>query len=421
MRVLVAIVSGIAALAAGYLVLLNDAPVVVRFSPGQTATAPLAIALLAAFATGALLVTLVAGAGAVSRGARAWRVRRRTRREARASERTAQARELLWTGAPTAARAALGRSGRGADDDPGRIALLAEAHLQEDDAAGARALLDAALPRVGPDPHLLDLLAEAATRLDDGPGAIDALERARLGRPASPRLLRRLRDLQIAAGRWEAALPLQAEIVLHQHTPAALASETALLRGIRYEVTLARVGDDPRPAARELAAMARESPEFVPAWVSAGDLLAQAGRTVRARWLWERGLKRTGHPILAERLGVLNAAAARPDRTVRALQRARRRHPDDPRLLGLLTHQLLELGRLDEVEALLDLAGPSPARTLARGALERRRGNFERAAELFAEGVSAGAGYACAACHRPSAGWAGACPACRRWGTIGPR
>src|SRR5215831_1020859 len=251
MRFLVAIVFGIAALAAGYLVLLNDAPVVVHFGTTHSATAPLAIALLAAFGVGASLVTLLAGAGAVTRNIRAGRVRRRARREALKSERTAQARELLWTGAPAEARATLKRAGRDLDNDVAHLALLAETHLEEDDADGARALLKEALPRVGPDPRLLDLLAEASMRLGDPAAAVEALERARLGRPASPRLLRRLRDLHVAAGRWDAALPLQAEIVLHRHSPAGLEAETALLHGIKYELTLAHAEKDPERAARE--------------------------------------------------------------------------------------------------------------------------------------------------------------------------
>src|SRR5262249_59632254 len=100
-----------------------------------------------------------------------------------------------------------------------RLVLLAESHLHEGDAAGARKVLEEGILRVGLEPRLLDLLAEAAERSGDVRGAADALERARLARPDSPRLARRLRDVYAHAGRWTEALAVQGEILLPLHDP----------------------------------------------------------------------------------------------------------------------------------------------------------------------------------------------------------
>jgi len=63
-RWLTAIVAVLVVIAAGYLVFLNAAPVVVRLTPERTASAPLAVALLVAFAAGGVVVALVATARA---------------------------------------------------------------------------------------------------------------------------------------------------------------------------------------------------------------------------------------------------------------------------------------------------------------------------------------------------------------------
>src|SRR5262249_47108799 len=67
---------------------------------------------------------------------------------------------------------------------------------------------------------------------------------------------------------------------------AARARGERAMRGRRYQPALDGAG--PPRAARLLLALAREDPSFLPAWVGAGDVLAQSGRRVRARRVWER-------------------------------------------------------------------------------------------------------------------------------------
>src|SRR5207245_11272343 len=126
-----------------------------------------------------------------------------------------------------------------APSDATRLALLAETHLNDDDPAAARKLLEEGLQEAGPEPRLLVLLAEAAERTGDLRAAADALERARAVHPESPRLARRLRDVHAAAGRWSEALVVQGEILLRIHDAASLAREERALRGLRYQAALA--------------------------------------------------------------------------------------------------------------------------------------------------------------------------------------
>ena len=423
-RWLGAVIAALFLIGAGYVVFLNPDPVVVHVTPRRSYTPPLAAALLTAFAAGGCLVGLAAVVRAGRRGWHGWRARRRARHEARRAALTDRARALVWAGDYSRARAELLRDERGVPDDAGRIALLAETHLQEGDPAAARSLLDQGLARVGLDPRLLDLLAEAAERSGDLRAAGEALERARLGQPQSPRLARRLRDLYTADGRWNDALRLQGEIMLGIRGAAALAGEEGTLRGLRYQAAFAET--DGRRVARLLLRLAREEPSFLPAWVSAGDHLAHAGRRVSARRVWERALRHQPAAVLLERLERLHASRGRPERTTRLYRRTVRRHPEAQAVLLLFARHLIVTGALDQAsEALAGLPEPLASHAVTHalwGELHRRRGNDKLAAESFARAFGSDGGFLasfrCTSCQRPADTWDGYCPGCRRWGTL---
>jgi tetratricopeptide (TPR) repeat protein len=427
MRWLYALVAASLVIAGGWVAFLNPGDVEVRLAPGQTTTAPLAGALLAAFAAGGLLVGLTTAVRASARGWQAWREQRRVRRERRRAESLGRGRDLLWAGEYARARAELLRAERELPDDARRIELLAETHLREGDAAEARSVLEQALGRGGADAHLLDLLATAAERTSDLGGAVAALERARLERPGSPRLARRLRDLYVRAGRWPDAVALQAESLLQVRRTPALAEEETLLRGIRYQAALADA--EPRRAARLLIALAREDPRFVPAWVSAGDRLVAAGRPLAARRIWERGARHHPAAVLLERIEQLNATERRPERTARIFRRLGRRHPDAGAVPLLLARHLIVQSALEEAaEVLSTVPAPLSGHPLVHtlwGELHRRRGNHTLAADTFARALAPDLGVAapfrCTGCRRPADAWEAYCAGCGRWGTFRAR
>lgn len=419
---LVATLAVALAVAAGWLWLLNPAPVAVHLTPGRSWTLPLGAALVAALAGGAGLIAALWLAGAGGRAWRAWQARRASRRAARHAASTARARALVWSGAYAHARAELSR-GESALSDRGRAALLAEAHLREGDAVAARRVLEEALPRLGPDPCLLDLLAGAAEALGDTAGAVAALEQARRLDPASPRLLLRLRDAYLASRRWADALPLEGEILLAARSPDVLAAETTVLQGIRYELACAEA-DDAR-AARRLARLARDAPEFLPAVVAAGDRWVAAGRPRRARRIWRRGTLVRPAPVLLARLEALDAAAGRPERTIRLYDRLRRRHPEDPLLAACQVRNLLANDRLAAARQALDALPASargPAVEALRAEWHRRGGDLGAAVESYARALGPGLGlhgaFRCAACPATPTAWAGRCEGCGRWNTI---
>lgn len=419
---LVATLAVALAVAAGWLWIVNPATVAVHLAPGRTWTLPLGGALVGALAAGAGLIAALWLAAAGGRAWRGWRLRVAARRAARRAASTARASALVWSGAYAHARAELSR-GESAVNDPGRAALLAEAHLREGDAAAARRVIEDALPRVGPDARLLDLLASAAEALGDSAGAVAALEQARRIDPASPRLLRRLRDAYLAGRRWADALPLEGDILLAARDPAVLAGETTILHGIRYELGCAEA-DDLR-AARRLDRLAREAPGFLPAVVAAGDRWMAAGRPRRARRIWRRGAVARPAPVLLERLEAHDAAAGHPQRTIRLYERLRRRHPEDTILALYQVRNLLANERLEAARQALDTL-PERARNAAAEALRaewhRRCGDLGAAVASYTRALGPGLGLhgtaRCTACPATPATWRGRCEACGRWDTI---
>ena len=408
---------------AGWIFLLNQADVSVRLTPSLTAAAPLGGMLLGAFALGAAAVGLLAAGGAIVRGWRSWGERRRARREANRRETITRVSDLVWTGETSAARAELRRAHDDPASEPARVALLAETHLQEGDPAAARDLVRRGTRDGGADPRLLDLLARASEELGDRPAAIDALERAYHAVPSSPRLAARLRDLYVAERRWRDAVALQAEVLLRLRAPARLAAERQLLVGLRYEAT--REEADHLRAARQLRALAREAPDFIPAWASAGDRYAQAGRAFAARRTWVRGLRRRAASPLLERIEGHDAAANRPQRTTRLLRSLLRRGEVEPVVALHLARHLLARGELDDAAVVLDGLPDGAASQVLRGQLARARGDTAAAADAFALAVGPGLGldepWRCTACQAVAAQWTARCDACGRWDALRSR
>lgn len=423
-RWLTAIVAVLLVLAGGYLVFLNSEPVVVRLTPTRTASGPLAGALIIAFTAGAVVVALLWITRAGARGVRNFRTRRRMRREARRAESTARAHALVQTGEYQQARVELLRDGEEIPTDPARLVLLAETFLQEGEPAAGRALLERGLSRGLQDPRLMDLLADACERTGDVHAATTTIERARLAEPTSLRLSRRLRDLYVRHGRAADALALQGEIVLAVRAPAALASEERVLRALRYEVALTE--PDPTRAARTLAAIAREDPDFLPASVSAGDAYLKAGRRFRARRAWERGARRRPAVVLLERLERLNADDGQPRRTERLYLALERLHPGVVVVPLLHARALIDAAQYGAAAAILRglpaAEADRPAAQRLWGEFHRRQGQHEDAAAAFARAVGAGVGlgtpYRCTSCGTAASQWAAHCERCRRWDTL---
>jgi len=381
------------ALAVGMIAFLNGGePLPIRVTPNRTVALPLGTALALAFATGAALVALLALGTALTRASVRWRRRRLAAREQAAVTRErVRAETLLVRGDVDAARSRLA------------------------DAVGAH----------GRDERLLELLAGAAEQSGDVAGAIAAIEDARTRRPNSPFLARRLCALYAAAGRWEDALALQADLVGSIPSLDQAAAETERRCGYRFEAAAADAND--ARGRRRLLALAREHPGFVAAWVTAGDRLRERGQPVRARRVYERGARARPAAVLLERVAALDDAAGHPERTVRTLERLRRQHPHDAGVVAALARRHLRANALERAEAALAswaTDGPIvPALEALRGECERRRGRSEQAVAHLARAAAEHLEprvFRCRACRHAGPDWRARCGRCGRWDTLEP-
>ena len=406
-----------------WLTILNPDTVRVQLTPGRAIERSLAEILIATFALGAGIVTLLASTRGIQRAWRRARQRRRHARLARAAAETAHARSLVWAGAYDQARSELRVDADQVGLDPERVELAAEAHLGEGQFATARALLERAVAQLGPQPRLLDLQSQAAERSGDLTGAITTLEQLRPSLGSTPRLARRLRDLYVSAERFDDALALQSDILLGLRRGPLLAAEERALVGLRY--VLACRDPEPRRAARRLAALARQAPEFTPAVVAAGDRWQTAGRTFFARRLWERGVLRQPAEPLLDRLEALYISTQRPDRTERLYRRLRSKFPNHPLILLRSIRHALATHRLDDATALLAQLPPAaaslPIASLLTAQMQHQRGDTDAGwsqVEVAAQQLAAARPYRCTECDALHPTWADRCPRCGTWGAF---
>lgn len=409
----------VAALLCAAAYLLNPAPVEVHFwRTAVSPPAPLGIVLVVVFLAGAFTVLAALWLYGAGRSIADWWTGRGDRRSLRADKLEHRGQALLWEGQTTQARTFFLRAWR--RDAAHRSAVLAAAasYLDDGDIAAAERLLNDALAQHRGDPDLLFAVSELCARQGDHPGAIRALEQIRARHPHAPRVLRVLRDHYAAAARWSEAAGIQNLYLRSLARSPRSAQERQHLVGLQYQAACALPSPPERVAALE--PLADEHPPFVPALVSFGDALVEAGRTSDAVDLWQRGLRVVPRSVFIERL-LQHAGEPRHLQAWRAQLRKLRApavRPDAVRYWQVRA-QLLE-GTLDDVLSELDaLHALLPAGTVhaLRAQTLRQLGHVEQALAAYAMAVSEGSppAYTCRICSNAEASWGGRCGQCGSW------
>jgi lipopolysaccharide biosynthesis regulator YciM/uncharacterized integral membrane protein len=408
-------------LGVGYLFYLNPAVVEFHFTPSRGYSLPLPLLLLASLLVGAAGIFVLALVREAQWTLADRRRRRRDLRIQRLRSRVTTGRELFWHGRAERAKRVLRRAPadqRGVDS----TLLLAETAAAADRVDEARAVLDEALTLHPDDPRLLASLAELHAQAGEWAHAMTLLERAVAREPQSPRLLASLRDAYVHERRWAEAVQTQERYLALVQGSERLAHEQRTAIGLRYELALSR--EDPQESVRELYAVLRGEPGYVPAAVSLGDLLKRLGRPTEAARVWLRAAQKRPLPALLARLESIYRDLGRPAKVVALYRRLRERH-GSPMLRRRLTRFLLEEGSFDEAAAEIASGGADGvASTLLRGEIERCRGNRDlalRALKEAAEGIAEDSEQStCEACGRSLPRWEPRCPKCGRWDTLLP-
>ena len=209
------------------------------------------------------------------------------------------------------------------------------------DYGAARIDLMAALKERPDDPEILELMARTQLRMDDGEGALATLQRLQaVGKmPGDGAIL--LGDAAILRGQFQEAAA---------HVRGMDSAEAARIRGLAF------VGEDRFEDAESAFAqgLGGSGPRSALQAVYARYHL-DSGRPLEARQLAAQALKDNPAELVA--LRVMGGAAAMEGRNAEALAAANRlleRYPDDlPGLFGKIS-ALGELGRIDQIEPVVE-------------------------------------------------------------------
>jgi lipopolysaccharide biosynthesis regulator YciM len=253
------------------------------------------------------------------------------------------------------------------------------------------------------------------------------LYRRALGRRGThPSALRGLREVALAAGRYQEAISLQ-QRVLGATPPDERAAETQLLATLYYEAAHEHL-ERGRPAAAipQLKLALRWARDFIPASVALGDAQARLGERREAVRTWERALEaQPSLPVLA-RLEHAYRDEGRPTRMIALYHGAIERAPGDLALAVALGRVYLELEMLDEAADQLEkVEVRAPDLSIVHAylaAVFERRGDLREACAEYRRALHLRQGldwpHQCATCGAGTAGWQDRCPSCRRWNTL---
>lgn len=403
----------------GAIVVLNPGEVDFRPTHIHSFRPMLGVLLIFVFVAGAVLAVLGGSLRQLSGSLSGWRGRRAARAAAQAGEWHQSGEALAWGGELERSRALLRKAWRKRPGNSAAALALASSYMDTGEYAAAQEVLEAAVGEDAGDPDLRYALGEALRRRGRTGEAIRMLETVRVQHPRAPRVLISLRELYRESGQWEQAAGL--EDVYLQTVPADVRTgEQARLVQFRYQAAVALPDAAARLAA--LDAVVRSDRAFVPAQVSLGDALADAGRLDEARKLWEKAFKTSPRLVFVERL-LAHADSRRERERALALLGKHSDRVDPDGLHLLLARSALADDRLDVAERELAAVADQDAVTVQRGwaELHHRRGDTSAAWAALSRAAdrlgAAAADHRCSACGRFSEAWVGYCEGCERWDT----
>jgi tetratricopeptide (TPR) repeat protein len=400
-----------------------------RFTVWPERTVPLYGILILAVALG-LAVSLAFSLARESRQAlERWR-EGRSRRESRiVDDLYTEGVEALLSGQPSAAlekfRAVLARAPRRVDAllQAGEV-LMTQDRLQEAQELHTRAHR-AAPEDLGP---LYALVADADAREDPATARTYLKRIIELKPHEAVRAIRRLRDLDMAAGEWDGALELQNR--LEKATAGESGTDPSDLQvrqGILYQIgcRMAEQGQH-KEAQQHLRRLLKQAPDFVPAWKALGASRREAGDEKGAVSTWLEAYDATHAPVLLTTLENHFLSREQPERAIEIFRHAvSTSRPDTlPRFfLGKLFYRLEMLDEaLAEFSSLRDRASYTPTLSYYLARILQRRGRHDEAnthyRRIIRDGQVLSTQYRCLACDSRCDAWMDRCSTCGSWNTV---
>ena len=266
---------------------------------------------------------------------------------------------------------------------------------------------------------------EDAKRFDD---AIKMYREILRKDPSNITTLIRLRDLYHRLNQWEELIETQARLLSNPLGTQELEVEHRKLIGFKYELgrSLLEAGDLER-ARKVFRGIIKLDKDFVPAYLGLGEVYLEEGKQKEAGQLWEKSYKLTSSVLLLHRLEDLYLKQGEPGSAIEIYKQAVTWKPQDTILKFFLGKLYYRLEMIDEAFDILttvdwgDREYPDVHKLLGniylrRGSLGLAASEFKKARRFRKQVIVP---YFCSNCQYRTPDWAGRCPNCGKWNTLG--
>jgi len=262
-----------------------------------------------------------------------------------------------------------------------------------------------------------------AQKNNDRRGALEYAEKAHRLQPKTPWVLNTIFDLQVAEGRWRAALSTLEEAVKQRAVSADAARDrrAAVLLGCSSEAEAGGDVDEALKFARRANTLA---PAFLPAVLRTAELLVSAGKTRPATRMIQDAWGRMPHPDLARLYGDMEKANGDSLKRVKRFERLLSFNTDHRESHIALAEAALAAELWGEARNHLEkAAGDDPPARVCRmmADLEDRAGDNPDAVRtwlLRASDAPPDAAWICADCGAAWGDWTPVCGNCQSLGTL---
>ncbi len=262
-----------------------------------------------------------------------------------------------------------------------------------------------------------------AQKKNDRQAALQYAERAYKLKPKTPWVLTTMFDLQVAEGRWWAALATLEEVVKRRALSGDIARDrrATVLLGCSVEAEDARNLPDALRFARRANSLA---PEFLPAVLRTVDLMVRTGKTRHASRIIQNAWARTPHPVLARVYGEIDGGGDDELKRFKRYERLLSLNPNHPESHIALSESALKAELWGEARVHLEkAAGTDPPARVCRmmADLEERSGENPENARSWLLRASAAApdpAWICDDCGSAWGDWAPVCGSCDALGTL---
>lgn len=411
----------------GYLFYLNPEQIEFTLYQDYTLTISPALIAFASFFIGAFFVFLVTLFIDTKRAFDLWRSSKRQRKEELLQERYSQALEQMLKGNFVKAQEGLQKILAKNDHHLPAYLSLANLHHLAGKYEQAIEILIKAQALAPENLEILLALEKNYSARHDYDLALETLEHIIAHDPENKEALRKKRKILLLQGEWAAAYETQKQIVKYTEEKEMAEGEKKFLLGLEYRfgAELAQKGNF-KEAEKAMREIIKEDRNFIPAFVTLGDIRQRMGDPEEAGQIWRKALDTSGNPVFLERLEALYLAQANPQKILDIYHEALRKSPEDNVLRFFYSRLLVRMEMIDEALAQLkelEISGATfPELFILMGQALHRRGDTSPAIESYEKALDSLKVslpfYTCASCGETKHEWSSYCEGCNKWGTF---